>query len=146
MCPDNIMIIKTKKQLGFSLLEIIATLVMIGMIGALLFQYLGTNLSQGSQSVADLQTALQLQESLEKINADYKKLMTTSATPLTTLQQYVTNGNDPSSTPYYGEYTSQTKFIQFDANRQENTTPGGSTLLKVTISKDNRSLTTLFSQ
>ena len=140
------MIINAKKQFGFSLLEIIATLVMIGMIGALLFQYLGTNLSQGSQSVADLQNVLQLQEALEKINADYKKLMTTSATPLTTLSQYIANGNNPNATPYYGDYTSQIKFIQFDGNRQENTTPGGNTLLKVTITKDNRSLTTLFSQ
>jgi len=60
------------KQKGFTLLEIIITLTISAVLGAMIVQYLGTNIAQSPVPVNRLQTAASLEQVMENITVDYK--------------------------------------------------------------------------
>jgi len=56
------------RQGGFTLLEIIASLLIAAILGAIMFQYFGTSLTQSTVPIDRLKKALELQHTLENIN------------------------------------------------------------------------------
>jgi prepilin-type N-terminal cleavage/methylation domain-containing protein len=131
--------VSENKQGGFTLIEIILTLVIAAVVAAGLVQYFGTSLWQSSIPIERLRQALELQEVMENITADYRENYTSN---LTGLQTNI--GDNDYSPPSYTVVENETGFIVFD---DDNVAVGTdtSTLLKVTIKNDSGILTTLFS-
>jgi prepilin-type N-terminal cleavage/methylation domain-containing protein len=132
--------INCKQKNGFTLIEIIITLVIASIFGVVIFQYLGSSLTRSSDPIFRLKKSLTLQQVAENITADYKRNFSTD---LAGLKAKVDNP----STSGYGNYTVVTsKFIKFD-NFQEidEPNPNIKKMLKVTIKNEqNETLTMLF--
>ncbi|MRR17862.1 MAG: type II secretion system protein [Deltaproteobacteria bacterium] len=137
------------KEEGFTLVEVIVTLVIAAIVAALFVQFLGSNLAGSSVSVVRVQNHYELIKIMEKINIDYSNLMKAGDTnALVTLRSHIQTGNVVGNTPYFGQYTQVTKFITFDPSthvEQSAETPGSNTL-KVTITRDDQTITTLFTK
>jgi prepilin-type N-terminal cleavage/methylation domain-containing protein len=126
---------------GFTLIEIIVTLTVAGILSVMLVQFIGTSLSRSAAPIISMQEGKDLQAVFENMNADYKRLLITGNAPLNTFKNRVETG-------YYGTYTlTESKYILFDASQEEAScsTPD-CRLLKVTISSGDHSLTALFAR
>ncbi len=125
------------KQGGFTLLEIILTLVISAIVATGLVQYLGTSLTKSSVAIQRAKQAYELQQVMEDITEDYRENFSSN---LVGLQNKIST--------YDGSYDvvdGDTGFISFAANNNEIDTDT-QTLLKVTIKDDlGNILTTLFS-
>lgn len=128
---------------GFTLIEIIVTLTVAGLLAVMLIQFMGTSLSRSVQPILTMQTGMALQGILENMNADYKQLLLTDPTPLETFRARVGNGDYGACTLLANDY------IFFDSSRSEAACDPANTdcrILKVTISDGNQALTTLFTR
>lgn len=127
---------------GFTLIEVIVTLVVAAILAALFVNLMGPNLIGSSISAVRAKNHYELIAVVEEMNIDYIKLMNAADTNvLGTLQSRIeTEG-------YYGQYTSVTKFITFNSSNieEEDETPGSNTL-KVTISRGDQTITILFTK
>lgn len=137
------------KEAGFTLVEVIVTLVIAAVAAAFFVQFLGSNFTGSAISVVRTQNHYELIKIVEKINVDYSKLMQAGDTnALVTLRSHIQAGNVVGNDPYFGRYTQVTKFITFDPStnvEQSAETPGSNTL-KVTITRDDQTIATLFTK
>jgi len=134
---------------GFNLIEVIVTLVVAAVLAAFLVQFLGSNLTGSAISVVRAQNHYELVKIVEKMNVDYSNLMKAGDTnALVTLRSHIQAGNVVGNNPYFGRYTEVTKFITFDpATKVEQSAESpGSNTLKVTITRDDQAITTLFTK
>ncbi len=127
---------------GFTLIEVIVTLVFAAILAALFVQFMGSNLIGSPVSAVRAQNHYALIQVVEEMNIDYNKLMNAgNADVLGTLQAHIQAGN-------FGQYTQVTKFITFVPAthiEQAAETPGSNTL-KVTISNGDQTIVTLFAK
>ena len=144
---------KHRDQSGFTLIEIIVTLTVASILAVLLVQFMGSSVSRSLEPAVSMRASMALQGIFENMNADYKLLLLTDATPLETFKTYVENGNDSTTasaagTPYYGSYAWNTKYISFDSGDTEATAPCtvDCKVLKVTLSNDGHSFSALFTR
>lgn len=132
--------INCKTKNGFTLIEIIITLVIASILGVVIFQYLGSALTRSADPIFRLKKSLSLQQVAENIHADYKENFSID---MAGLKAKIDNP----STSGYGNYSVVTsKYIKF-SNFQEidEPDPNIKTMLKVTIKNDqNETLTMLF--
>jgi prepilin-type N-terminal cleavage/methylation domain-containing protein len=133
---------REKRQLGFTLIEIIVTLVIVSVAGTMMYTYFGASMTRSVDPLIRLRGALNIQKVMENITADYNNnYVTTHSFGLITLQANI-------SAKTYGQYTvTDNYFIKF-VNQAEAPIVGSDlhNLLKVTV-KDNttgESLTALF--
>jgi prepilin-type N-terminal cleavage/methylation domain-containing protein len=144
MTPD---VSKPLSQNGFSLIEIIVTLVVAALFGTMFLQYMGTSLTKSAEPVIDVQKAYETGKIMESLIADYKKLLLMDENPLTTFETYIANGNIEGNTPYYGGYTARTSYIMFDEDGNETADESGENrILKVSITSSDQTLTSLFTK
>jgi prepilin-type N-terminal cleavage/methylation domain-containing protein len=138
----------TNKE-GFTLIEVIVTLVIAAILAALFVQFMGHNLTGSPVSAVGAHDHYELIGVVEKMNIDYNNLMNAGdPNVLVTLQAHIQAGNVVGNVPYFGQYTQGTKFITFDPVthiEQSAETPGSNTL-KVTITKNNQTITTIFTK
>ncbi len=141
--------VSENKQGGFTLIEIIVTLVIAAVVGTGLVQYLGTSLTKSSVPIQRLRQALDLQKVMENITADYRENYTSD---LSGLSGEIGEGEGEKTNDYGTYFVVDNDFISFNQvgtsttyNEDEvGTSPP--TLLKVTIKNDlGDILTTLFS-
>jgi len=135
--------VSENKQGGFTLIEIILTLVIAAVVGAGLVQYLGSAFTQSSIPIQRLRQALELQQVMENITADYIKNVRDEE-DLKDLHDRIIN------TPliYGTSYSAVVNFIKFTGQTEHGLDPGDpEDLLKVTIIQNDSGdiLTTLFS-
>ena len=111
-----------ENETGFTLIEIILTIIVGGILAALVVQFMGTSMVRSTEPVSMVQEAFLLSGIMEKITADYTKLL--------------------------AEDSSATKFLTFDASGVEETNPCTSDckILKVTITKGGQTVTALFTR
>jgi len=127
---------------GFSLLEIVVSLIVSAFLGTIFVTYLGTSLLKSAEPVVMIQEGYALGQVMESMTADYKKLLITDETPLTTFENNVL-GNIPN----YGTYTVQTKYVTFtDGDEDPEQDTGEKRILKVTITNNDQSLVALFTK
>lgn len=128
---------------GFTLLEVIVSLIIISIFGAAFIGFFQTQIAGSTQPVIAVQQGFSLGEIMEKIKADYELLINADPTPLITLE-----ANIQASPSSYGEYTAITKFINFDGSGNEEAAAcsANCTHLKVSIMVGDQSLTTVFSK
>ena len=67
---------------GFTLIEVIVTLLIVAVIGSMLFQFLETPFLHSSDLVYSAQSHAQLAQVIENITSDFKLLSATNASPL----------------------------------------------------------------
>lgn len=126
---------------GFSLVEVIITLVVAAILAAMLGRLLGTSLLDSAEPLNRTQNLLSLEEVVETITADYKKLMVANAaTALSQLKADIDAGN------YGAAYTFTTKYIGFTPGNVEKPSAEGDTILKVTVGLGNHELVTIFTR
>jgi prepilin-type N-terminal cleavage/methylation domain-containing protein len=119
---------------GFTLLEIVITLVVASVLGAVLAQYMNTVLARSTKPIDFLQKTYSLNQVVELITADYQALEDDDGDhDLTTLQTNIQNGNITGNNPYYGKYTQVTKYIKFDGGSEALDDSGDNRVLKATI-------------
>ena len=130
---------------GFTLLEIVITLVVASILGAVLAQYMNTALSRSTEQITFIQESFSLNRIIEEMTTDYKNLLETDSDPLTTLETYIDNGNAEANDPYYGPYSPVTDYILFSGGIE---TPDATEnrILKATITKSDQSITVLFTK
>jgi len=125
----------TRRNRGFTLLEILATLIIGGIMGAALFQIMGTNMVQSTTPIFWLDKAQTLNQVMDSITADYKKDLTDSVISLPAFAAAV-------STSYSASVDSLD--LDYYNDGAWNSTP--SDFLRVTIGMGEQSLVALFTQ
>jgi len=134
----------SQHQKGFTLMEILVTMTFAAILGAILFQFLGSSMTQSATPIALAKESYSLNHILEKMSADHKKLLMTDADPLATFKTHIDNGNNIASTPYFGDYGIQTSYINFPGGVEAPDVSGDDRVLKVILTVDRQSLTVLF--
>ena len=137
---------RLKNKKGFTLLEVILAIVVAAILGAMLVQFMGTGVMQSVNPVFMVQSGSYLNSVMENISADYRRLMTTSSTPLTDLAQRLSTNK----TLYGSGFDVVTKRFNFPTGSGTVTEPSAASasgkVLKVTVTYNGLSLTSLFTE
>ena len=141
-------------QKGFTLVEIIVTIVLAAILGAMFLQVMETNLTGSVEPLIRVQDTFILNEVMEKITADYKKLTIEDQTPLATLKSRIGNKDEEVTNGNYGSYTVKyNDYILFNDDDGDSIYDevhddgsGGNKILKVTVSIGDERLTSLFTK
>jgi prepilin-type N-terminal cleavage/methylation domain-containing protein len=139
-------------QGGFTLLEIIITIVIAAIMGVFFAQFVYTGVIHSADPVRQVQNMSTATHIMEYMSADYKRLAATQSNFLATFKDYVDNGNKktgrPPDYPYYGIYDIvYNNYVIFDGSRKEQTAgPTEQNILKVTIRHGTQTATALFTR
>ena len=141
---------RMKSGRGFTLIEVIVSLIVASILGVMLVTFLGSNVMQSANPVLLAQNGAYLNQIMENMGADYKFLMATSTTPLTTFIANV--GAEGTSQTRYADgshpYTvTHNHRISFPSGSPvtEQTDNAGK-ILKVTLQYRTLSVTALFTE
>lgn len=124
-------LLNNKGQRGFTLLEIIITIIAASIMGTMLVSLTGTALQKSGQPAASLANLYYLKQVMENISADYLNMLERNDV----LEQLESRILDEDTDPLtgYGAYrTVERKRISFDGSNQEQDDVN-SEILKVTI-------------
>jgi prepilin-type N-terminal cleavage/methylation domain-containing protein len=137
-----------RDQKGFTLVEVILTILVASILGLIFVQFMGTSMTGSVEPVIRVQNAFTIEQVMEKMTADYKKLMAESTTQLPTFKTHVQGGNNEVNDPYFGPHTVMyNNYITFNESGVE-VSESGDSILKVTIADVNgeQRLTALFAK
>lgn len=141
---------KSNGRKGFTLLEVIVGLVVLAVMAAMLVTFMGTGVVQSANPVLLAQNGAYINQIVENMSADYKYLMSTNASPLSTFITRV--GAEGSSQTQYSDgshpYTIVDNHrISFPTGSPVTESPDGSgKILKVTVRYKGLTLTALFTE
>jgi prepilin-type N-terminal cleavage/methylation domain-containing protein len=134
---------------GFTLLEVIITLMAVAIVGAMAVATLGSSMTKSSDPIFRMQTSLSLQQVVENFVTAYEKYY---AGDLPALRDAIAGGvlNPPGNegatlSNTFGNYSIvENRFIKFNASHQEETAEptDPQNLLKVTIKNSNGDILT----
>ncbi len=130
---------------GFTLIEVIISIVMISITGIIMVTFLGTSFKQSGKPLQILGDNLSVLKAIETVNADYRAKL--DKNPSQSISFYV-GTNLASVIPGLTGIAVKGEYIDFsapDANRNVNEiTAGGATMyVKVTATKNNSKLVTI---
>lgn len=138
---------------GFTLLEVIVTLIIAAILGTILVSFVGSNITGSVAPIIRVQNANTLSQVFENITADYNKLNSddignSTSVALSTLSSHIESGNVDTSDPYYGQYDEivYKDYISFNGGNQGTDTTGNNRILKVTLRRGQQTITTLFTK
>ena len=145
------------RQGGFTLLEVIVTIVIAAIMGVFFAQFVGTGVIHSADPVFRLQNLSGTTHIMEYMTVDYKRLAATQSNFLAVFKDYVTYGRLPSGSkpegyegyPYYGSYDIvANKYVRFNASRVEEDDPDqvSGKMLKVSIRRGDQTVTALFTR
>jgi len=149
--------VSTCHDKGFTLLEIIVTILISAVLAVILVQVMGNQSWRSYRAIDAYNNSLALKSAMENITADYRHLMLTHATPLLQLQANL-DGEDAFS-GYWdpGEPVSVTHYCLdliasadeslglVESNRHNDCTPND-TILKIKLHNGSQSLAALFTR
>lgn len=121
-------------QNGFTLIEIIITLVVLSALISMVLPLTSSFLSQAGAPVNNLQNTISVYQTMEQINAEYLKLLKTARGAGTTvnLSTFKTAIGSGTVSNTFGNYTvEESQFIAFVGGIEQ---ASGSTILKIRIS------------
>jgi prepilin-type N-terminal cleavage/methylation domain-containing protein len=141
-------------QRGFTLLEILVTIIIAAIIAVLLMQVMGGHSWRSLQPLQAFNRSMALQETMSNISSHYRDLLISDDTPLVTLQEKIEKGDYWSGQSYAGEMQTETFCIYFNKTaprtwrdtKSSDTCSLSDTILRVTLTHDDQSLTTLFTR
>jgi type II secretory pathway pseudopilin PulG len=135
---------KVKNRRGFTLIEVIVTFIVASIMGVLLVQFLGTSFLRSADPIIRVNDAEVLRYVMDRMTSKYKYLAATDANFLNTFRTSVQTPN------YYGSgYTVLAQqYVYFDGSGNEQVDGGAGSfrVLKVTIARNNQTLTALFTK
>jgi prepilin-type N-terminal cleavage/methylation domain-containing protein len=140
-----------KNKAGFTLIEVIVSLVVAGFLAAMLVAFMGTGMVQSANPVVIAQNGTYLNAIMDKMTADYRYNMShalaTGASRTTGFSNFVSNLDTAN---YYSDgshpYTVAKQKISFTGNPPQETNDSSSKVMKVTITYRDLSATTLFTE
>jgi prepilin-type N-terminal cleavage/methylation domain-containing protein len=141
---------RIKNGRGFTLIEIIVSLVVASILGVILVSFMASNVMQSANPVLLSQNGAYLNQIMENMGADYKYLMATSATPLTAFISNVgTEGTSQTryadaSHPYTVVHNHRISFPAGSPVTEQTDNTGK--ILKVTVQYRTLSVTALFTE
>lgn len=124
---------------GFTLIEVIVSLVVAGILGTFLITFLGTGITKSSVPVFWVKTQYELSEVMDKITADYSVAVSGESFDINDFKDQIEAD--------YAEYIRGISFTDFSwngANYEESGTDGN--IMKVTLGTGAHSLMALFTQ
>lgn len=135
---------------GFTLVELITTMVVLAIFGAIIFQYMGVALTGSVEPLENLGKSHELERALDNMILYFEDRKSRGTLIMTTFRGTIGNVND-SMDNEYGKYTVvQNGYITFNASLQESSDSLGTApddILKVTIKNDiGQTATVLFVQ
>ncbi len=139
---------KVKNKRGFTLIEVIAALIVAGLMGAMLVAFLGSGVMRSADPVILAQNGAYLNEIMESMVADYKRLQTTNPGP-TGLQTFASRVNSMPA-DYGSGYTATARWITIPATGANVTATSGSCAgtsncnLQVSVSYKGLTVTEIF--
>lgn len=138
------MMAASKKRLnrkGFTLVEVIVTILAAAIMGAIFINYMGTAMSQSTRAIEHVRGEAEAEATIEWIVADYVLEMNQDyKTALTNIEKYV------SQNKRYGGNVSA-GYVIFDSNGNEAAdTTGKNHTLKVVVAAAGNDLTTLLTK
>lgn len=141
---------KTKDGKGFTLIEVIVSLVVASILGVMLVSFMGSNVVRSANPVLLAQNGAYLNQIMENLSADYKFLMTTSTTPLAAFIANV-GAEGTSQTRYANSSNPYTvvhnRRISFPSGSPVTEQPDNvGKILKVTLQYRTLSVTALFTE
>ncbi len=128
---------KKNSNNGFTLIEVIVTLVVASILGTILVQVMGTNYFESAQNLSSIRQGFEVREGLESITKDYKMWLKNS--PDESIVDFKTGYIDT----YSGSLNVSGVLNEIDTGND-----GNIGILQVTVSDVNnkRSLTTIFTK
>jgi prepilin-type N-terminal cleavage/methylation domain-containing protein len=141
-------------QGGFTLLEVIVTIVIAAIMGVFFVQFVGTSVIHSADPVLRVQNLSRTTHIMEYMTADYKRLAATQSNFLSIFKDYVAYGYSTTKPagyegyPYYGSYQIvYNDYIKFVSGaEQPETDPANQRVLKVTIRGGDQTVTALFTR
>ncbi|MBZ2173511.1 prepilin-type N-terminal cleavage/methylation domain-containing protein [Nitratidesulfovibrio sp. SRB-5] len=136
---------------GFTLIEIIITVVLAALMGLMMLSVSGTALRGSTESYGLAVTQAQLTDIIESMTADYRALYSTESDPIATITGRIgTAGSTQTNNRYTtGSYTvvvnRRIRFAGSAPNFTEQSDSNGD-MLRVTIAVGDSTATTLFSR
>lgn len=139
---------------GFTLLEILVTIIIASIIAVLLMQFMGGHSWRSFRPLQAFYRSMALQETMSNIASHYRDLLISDETPLVTLQSKIDNGDYWSEQSYASEMETETFCIDFNEDaprtwsdtKTSDTCSSSDTILRVTLTYNDQSLTTLFTR
>ena len=137
-----------RKARGFTLVEIIVTLVVAAILGTFLVTFMSSTVTRSAEPVIRSKQLYALQGVMENVKSIYLT-MVDDTSALTKLRQAITGGG---ASKDYGSHTIDTQFITFTpsgGNYVESSCSGSGCALKVTVSSnvtEGLSVTQVFTQ
>jgi prepilin-type N-terminal cleavage/methylation domain-containing protein len=129
---------------GFTLIEVIATIVVMGILAAFFIHFMGTALNDSWKAVEVVEGEAKAEGLMESIIADYVKGINDN--PDTALADIVSRESAYESDPDYGLPVTM-QYIVFDASGDEQAdTAGENRNLKVTVEPPGFNLTTVLTK
>jgi prepilin-type N-terminal cleavage/methylation domain-containing protein len=131
---------------GFTLIEVIATLIVAGIMGAIFIQFMGTAMSRSTRAVEMVRGEAAAEAIVEEIVADYVYEMNANASGgLDAMEKAVNIDKKYDNSATGIEVTAA--YIAFDANGVETADSGGlKRTLKVTVAAPGNDLITLLTK
>jgi len=130
---------------GFTLIEIIATILLVAVMGALLFQYFGESFLRSNRPMERLNQTLKLQQVIENINEDYERSAKTEAYIDNILRINIGNEGSDQDNPFGKYKVVDNHFIKFVTELETPITAGDpKNILKVTLENEMNSAMTIF--
>lgn len=140
-----------KNKTGFTLIEVIVSLVVAGFLAAMLVAFMGTGMMQSANPVVIAQNGTYLNAIMDKMTADYRYNMShalaTGVSRTAGFNNFVVNLDTAS---YYSDgshpYAVSKQRITFTGDPPQETNDSSSKVMKVTITYRDLSATTLFTE
>ena len=130
-------------QAGFTLIEVIVSIVVGAIVGVILFSYMGTHLIHSGDpiNIARVEGATEMW--MERIISDYVQEMNTPVSYSTALATIYTRTVDGTYYNMPAGVTPTRTYVTYDAGGNEVAAPGTSTNLKVTVQAGGYGLTSI---
>ncbi|MFH1154009.1 MAG: prepilin-type N-terminal cleavage/methylation domain-containing protein [Pseudomonadota bacterium] len=127
---------------GFTLIELILVLIISAIAGSMLVPMLGRSLYNSSISVINTQNHARLIQDMELVSAKYQSLkIHWHLNPINNFKDRIEDTLFTAS-----ETQHACSYISFDSEHKEIQRDGGSDILKVTLTRNNETLTAFFTQ
>jgi prepilin-type N-terminal cleavage/methylation domain-containing protein len=140
-------IIRRRRIEGFTLIETIVVLVMVGFLAAFMAQFVHVSFDEGAVTVGHYQNEGNLQGMMEDVTGKYRDMLTNGTLSLGTLKSYAeaecSGAVAAAETGYVTFSPSGGNNYQASAVSQ---TPGANSVLIITLSLGDQRVTSLFTE
>jgi len=131
--------IKGQNNRGFTLIEVIVTLVVASILGVIVFTFMGTSVTQSSIPVIWTKNQYEMFEVMDKITADYRNAVGSTTFDLSSFKAEIEET--------YSSYNIKAQYTNFIYSGTNYAESGSDTnILKVTVMKSEQSVMALFTQ